>query len=248
MPTMADQLGRPPTALSQEQPLERTEAETAEVVAKANALLAEDPDRLRVLGEWIDMFDFSKGFNIPHSASVFYNALRPLEPDGEPPMKLLKSSYVLEQATKMREAKQIREPQLRAEAVAKLAITYRQAMPPQAFMTPEEVEEQSKKINPFFRRLAAAGLSYCWESTEHPDPEGNSLIALANALEECWGRKKSFNSKGPYGHFPDEIGIFWDYPCLFQHPPGRKRTRDSEGSEAVDVRSESSGSKGRLVD
>ena len=33
---------------------------------------------------------------------------------------------------------------------------------------------------------------------------------------------------GPYGEFPDEIGIFWDYPCLFQHPPGGKRTPEQD--------------------
>ena len=32
-------------------------------------------------------------------------------------------------------------------------------------------------------RLAVAGMSYCWETREHPDPEGNSLLALADALE-----------------------------------------------------------------
>ena len=28
--------------------------------------------------------------------------------------------------------------------------------------------------------------------------------------------------------FPDELGIFWDYPCLFQHPPGGKRTEEQD--------------------
>ena len=209
------------------------------------ALLAEAPDNLRVLGEadrktrngvprddnkcpWI--------MDIPHSAKAFYNAMRPRKPGGEPPFKLLRSSYVLMLARKMREAKKLEDPKLRAEAVAKLAITYRQAMPPEAFMTPEEVEEQSKEINPGCHRLAAAALSYCWELPSHPDPQGNSLLALADAVEECYQRKKEDQPSkemrrrqgGPYRDFPDDMGIFWDYPCLFQHPPGGQRTPEQD--------------------
>ena len=28
--------------------------------------------------------------------------------------------------------------------------------------------------------------------------------------------------------FPDELGVFIDYPCLFQHPPGGRRTEEEE--------------------
>ena len=61
-------------------------------------------------------------------------------------------------------------------------------------------------------------------------PEGDSLIAIADALEECYRKKEEDLAKeyGPYEDFPDEIGIFWDYPCLFQHPPGGKRTPEQD--------------------
>ena len=148
---------------------ERTAAEIEEIVAKIEAALAEDPDSLRVLGEWVGWEYASSGWKTPHSASAFYNALRPLEPGGEAPMAVLKSSWVRQLGKEMKEAKKIEDPQRRAEAVAKLAITYRQAMPKDAFMTPEEVEEQSKKIHPSYRRLAAAGISYCWDLPSHPE-------------------------------------------------------------------------------
>ena len=177
----ADGQGRPPEAQGQAEAAkivverkalpERTAAEIEEIVAKIEAALAEDPDSLRVLGQAESTYNAPHEWTwtTPHSASAFYNALRPLEPGGEAPMAVLKSSYVRQLGKELKEAKKIEEPQRRAEAVAKLAITYRQAMPKDAFMTPEEVEEQSKKIDPFYRRLAAAGIRYCWDLPTHPE-------------------------------------------------------------------------------
>jgi len=176
----ADGQGRPPEAQAQAEAAkivverkalpERTDAEIEEMVAKIQEALAKDPDSLRVLGEKDYTDDGSEViWTTPHSAKAFYNALRPREPGGEAPMAVLKSSYVRRLGKEMKEAKKIEDPQRRAEAVAKLAITYRQAMPKEAFMTPEEVEEQSKKINSMFHRLAAAGVSYCWKLPNHPD-------------------------------------------------------------------------------
>ena len=93
-------------------------------------------------------------------------------------------------------------------------------------MTVEEVERLSGKIENYLKRLAAAAVSYCWETREHPDPECNSFLALADALEKCYEEKEKgeFN----YKDFPEDIAIFWDYPCLFQHPPGGKRTEEQD--------------------
>ena len=92
-------------------------------------------------------------------------------------------------------------------------------------MAVEEVQRHSKQIPSGCRRLAVAGMSYCWETREHPDPEGNSLLALADALDKCYEEKQ----KGyAYFSFPSDIGIFWDYPCIFQHPPGGKRTDEQD--------------------
>ena len=57
-------------------------------------------------------------------------------------------------------------------------------------------------------------------------PEGDSLIAIADALEECYRKKEE--DEYAYKEFPEELGIFWDYPCLFQHPPGGKRTPEQD--------------------
>ena len=157
--------------------------------------------------------------------AALYAALKPLKQGKHPPMRLLKSSWIWERAKKLREAKARGD----TAAVRKLAITYRQEMPEEAFMTVEEVEELSKRIDPDWKRLAVAGMSYCWETREHPDPEGNSLLALADALDKCYEEKqKDEDEYGPYWRFPSDIGIFWDYPCIFQHPPGGKRTDEQD--------------------
>ena len=93
-------------------------------------------------------------------------------------------------------------------------------------MTVEEVKRLSGMISHMYNRLAATAVSYCWETREHPDPECNSFLALADALEKCYEEKREGEQK--YEDFPEDIAIFWDYPCLFQHPPGGKRTEEQD--------------------
>ena len=57
---------------------------------------------------------------------------------------------------------------------------------------------------------------------EHPDPLGQQLVALADAIEEAEkGDVKNF-----MGCFPSEAGIFIDYGSLCQ--------KDAEGKRSVD--------------
>ena len=151
--------------------------------------------------------------------------MKPLEAGGAAPFRFLKGSWIREQAKKIRKAKEDGDE----AALKSLAIKYRQEMPEEAFMTVEEVERLSGTISSAYKRLAAAAVSYCWETREHPDPECNSFLALADALEKCYEEKKRkdghFNT---YENFPEDIAIFWDYPCLFQHPPGGKRTEEQD--------------------
>ena len=156
--------------------------------------------------------------------AAFYAAMKPLEPGGSAPFRFLKGSWIREQAKKIRKAKERGDK----AALKSLAIKYRQEMPEEAFMTVEEVEKQRetiKSLSARAHRLAAAAVSYCWETREHPDPECNSFLALADALEKCYEEKKKGRQ---YSDFPEDIAIFWDYPCLFQHPPGGKRTEEQD--------------------
>ena len=159
------------TAATEEETAVEAEAfakAAAEAKDMAAAQLAADPDRLRVA-----------------KPAAFYAAMKPLEPGGAAPFRFLKGSWIREQAKKIRKAKEDGDE----AALKSLAIKFRQEMPEEAFMTVEEVERLSGTINDIFKRLAAAAVSYCWETREHPDPECNSFLALADALEKCYEEK-----------------------------------------------------------
>ena len=90
-------------------------------------------------------------------------------------------------------------------------------------MTVEEVERLSGTIGSMNRRLAAAAVSYCWETREHPDPEGNSFLALADALEKCYEEKgkDTLQIQGlPRGH-RNILGL----PVSFSASAGRQAHR-----------------------
>ena len=60
-------------------------------------------------------------------------------------------------------------------------------------------------------KLAAAASSYCWLTPAHPDPLGEQLVSLAEAIEKA-------ETEG--GHkFPSEAAIFIDFGSLCQKDP-----------------------------
>ena len=123
--------------------------------------------------------------------AAFYAVMKPLEDGGAAPFRFLKGSWIREQAKKIRKAKEDGDE----AALKSLAIKFRQEMPEEAFMTVEEVEKQRETMGGVFdtarnSRLAAAAVSYCWETREHPDPECNSFLALADALEKCYDKER----------------------------------------------------------
>ena len=93
-------------------------------------------------------------------------------------------------------------------------LTYRQALPKEAFLSlPDLVEATGKK--PF---LSVAALSYPWLTKDHPDPLGANLSRVARAL-------KALLSYSP----STRLGVFWDFGSLYQHPNpanGVKRTEE----------------------
>ena len=64
------------------------------------------------------------------------------------------------------------------------------------------------------RRLHAAASSYCWLTPAHPDPLGEQLVSLAEAIEKA-------ETEGTYAHlrFPSEAAIFIDFGSLCQKDP-----------------------------
>ena len=62
-------------------------------------------------------------------------------------------------------------------------------------------------------KLAAAASSYCWLTPAHPDPLGEQLVSLAEAIEKA--EEKDKNGE----RFPPEAAIFVDFGSLCQKDP-----------------------------
>lgn len=156
------------------------------------------------------------------SRDAFFDTFHPSAPGQPTALSLLKGSWLRARAKELRAAKERGD----AEAVRTLVIARRQEMPADAFMTADECRELSDGIPKHLGRLAACSASYCWATKEHPDPEGDSLLALADGLEDMYRKKRE--GVVQYKDFPEDVGLFWDYPCLFQHPHGGKRTDEED--------------------
>ena len=62
-------------------------------------------------------------------------------------------------------------------------------------------------------RLQAAASSYCWLTPAHPDPLGEQLVSLAEAIE------KAETAQHDFQRFPSEAAIFIDFGSLCQKDP-----------------------------
>ena len=57
---------------------------------------------------------------------------------------------------------------------------------------------------PLTRRWLGSPPGSCWRSPDHPDPEGESLLLMADALQACYRKKKK---GGRYSAFPSEANL-----------------------------------------
>jgi hypothetical protein len=101
------------------------------------------------------------------------------------------------------------------EAVLRLTeLPYRQRLEEKdaaAFMPPAMAAALIREGN-----RSVGTLTYGWGSGGNPDPSGEYLRAVQAALRSPQG-----------AHIK---ALFWDYPSLFQHPPGGKRTPEQEAA------------------
>ena len=101
-----------------------------------------------------------------------------------PPVRLLKWEWMETRADKLRSA--TTDEERRA-----LALPRRQDLErdePEAFMSVERLKELPRKhgFSGFeVERLQAAASSYCWLTPAHPDPLGEQLVSLAEAIEKA---------------------------------------------------------------
>ena len=80
-------------------------------------------------------------------------------------------------------------------------------------MSVERLKELPRKhgLGNSVDRLQAAASSYCWLTPAHPDPLGEQLVSLAEAIEKA---------EKEWPRFPSEAAIFVDFGSLCQKDPG----------------------------
>ena len=144
------------------------------------------------------------------SVESIFEALMPRGDGGIAPVKLLSSKWIKDRAAKLKAATTDDERR-------KLRLPRRQDLErdePEAFMSVERLKELPRRYGSEYtpvERLHAAASSYCWLTPAHPDPLGEQLVSLAEAIEkaETEGRLK----------FPSEAAIFIDFGSLCQKNP-----------------------------
>jgi len=94
----------------------------------------------------------------------------------------------------------------------------RQDLPDDAVWSPEELcawLNEGELIYNWFGRVPLVALSYCWETSEHPDPRGEQLARVAKVIDVCTqGRLGSDRKNAEI--VCDDMGVFWDYASLYQ--------------------------------
>ena len=96
----------------------------------------------------------------------------------------------------------------------------RQDLPEEAFISVDELKALYGDGNRD-GVLPIIAISFCWLTPDHPDPEGKQLATIAAQLER---------ETEKYGKFFSEMGVFWDWPSLYQKDAEGKRSEaEQEG-------------------
>ena len=210
-----------PPLTEEEKAAAREAAEKAVVVAKAAFEAAleeadEDQDKVVALAvEYAIALQKSPGELPPEgfytSEESIFEALMPRGDGGIAPVKLLKTEWIKERAAKLKAATTDDERR-------KLRLPRRQDLErdePEAFMSVERLKELPREHGPqHVERLQAAASSYCWLTPAHPDPLGEQLVSLAEAIEKAEQEKTDYHDG-----FPSEAAIFIDFGSLCQKDP-----------------------------
>ena len=130
------------------------------------------------------------------SEDSIFQALMPRGDGGIAPVKLLSSKWIKDRAAKLKAATTDDERR-------KLRLPRRQDLErdePEAFMSVERLKELPRKHGLGTERLQAAASSYCWLTPAHPDPLGEQLVSLAEAIEKAESKRLR--------RLPSEAAIF----------------------------------------
>ena len=145
------------------------------------------------------------------------------------PVKLVKSSWLLERADAIANAPS-------ASEAAALAVPRRQELErthPEAFFTVEELRRLPRGHERSGSPLAIAAISHAWLTPQHPDPKGEQLVAFASVVRRA--QNLELQSQQPEAEetgdapkelrrFPAEFGVFYDWLSLPQKNAAGKRS------------------------
>eukprot|EP00966_Prymnesium_polylepis_P257773 5955065-Prymnesium_polylepis.1 len=87
-------------------------------------------------------------------------------------------------------------------------------------MSPEELEALPR--NKHTGSLALGESSYCWLTSQHPDPLGEQLVGLAEAIKRAEVEGQQGNPDGEA--FPSDAAFFIDFASLHQKDANGERT------------------------
>ena len=85
--------------------------------------------------------------------------------------------------------------------------------PPEAYIGAAELRRiyAAADFGKYARQLPFIAISHFWRTPQHPDPDGETLELIVDALRSCWENDfEIFNLT--------DVGIFFDYCSLFQEP------------------------------
>ncbi|CAK0824826.1 unnamed protein product [Prorocentrum cordatum] len=94
----------------------------------------------------------------------------------------------------------------------------RQELPEKAFVSADELRAVWEAGGRGGKDQVApiVTISFCWDSREHPDPDGVQLNLVIDTLEK--ERRNYSTARDDFKGF-SEMGIFWDWPSLLQGDP-----------------------------
>ena len=149
-----------------------------------------------------------------------YNQLLPRDGLEHPPVKLLKWGWMEKRADRLRSA--TTDEERRA-----LALPRRQDLErdePDAFYSADEVRKlETNDQGEDGIQLSVVSVSHAWETLPHPDPRGENLLRLADAIKRAQTTKeKVASSSGDDKEamlLPSSVAVFFDYCSLFQKDP-----------------------------
>ncbi|CAK0876893.1 unnamed protein product, partial [Prorocentrum cordatum] len=96
----------------------------------------------------------------------------------------------------------------------------RQELPEEAFVSAGELRAiwEASGRGGIDKVAPIITISFCWDSREHPDPNGVQLSLVIDTLEQ--ERHKYSRGKDNFEGFSD-MGVFWDWPSLLQGDPDK---------------------------